>query len=312
MSPRRFFVTTIVASWVLWMPLLLIHLGLLPPVVPLGSLTAVALLGVLVPAAAASVLTTRAGGRGALRDLWGRLLRWRVGRWWLPVLVLQPMVLATTAALWNLAGGADPVRPAAALGIGSLGTQVVFLVIAATGEEVGWRGLALPALQQRGGAVRASVVLGLVTATWHLPYWLLQGVLEDFGWWYLAVDYVFVLALTVQLTWLVNRTGGSVLVAVVFHVVFNAVNVALLPVTASGGAFALLTGIEVVIALVLLRRLEPRGAGQATRTSAAASSATRPSGASDASRAGSSGRSRDRAPSSERRSKNGCTSGQTA
>ncbi len=192
--------TTIVASWALWLPLLLIHLGVLPPLVPLGSLTAVALLGVLVPAAAASVLTTRAGGRGALRALWRRLLRWRVGRWWLPVLVLQPVVLATTAALWNLAGGADPARPAVALGIGSLATQVVFLVIAATGEEVGWRGLALPALRaprrsrprkRRAGAGDGDVAPAVLAAA---------GVLEDFGWWYLAVDYVFVLALTVQLT----------------------------------------------------------------------------------------------------------------
>ena len=38
--------------------------------------------------------------------------------------------------------------------------------------------------------------------------------------------------LTFQLTWLVNHAHGSVLVAVAFHVVFNTVNVALLPVTA--------------------------------------------------------------------------------
>ncbi|HSO63654.1 MAG TPA: CPBP family glutamic-type intramembrane protease [Ornithinibacter sp.] len=39
--------------------------------------------------------------------------------------------------------------------------------------KVGWRGVALPALQAQGGPVRASVILGLVTATWHVPYWVI-------------------------------------------------------------------------------------------------------------------------------------------
>lgn len=76
-------------------------------------------------------------------------------------------------------------------------------MLASTGEEVGWRGLALPALQAGVGPVRASVIPGLVTATWHVPYWVLQGILDDYGPWYLAIDYVFVLALTFQLPWLV-------------------------------------------------------------------------------------------------------------
>ncbi len=254
MSPRAFFATTLTLSWAVWVPLLLVHLGVLSPVVPDGSLVALALPGVLVPAVAASALAARAGGRGGLRALWGLLLVWRVGRWWAAALLLQPLLLVTTAVLFAAAGG-EPVSPVAGLGLGSLATQVVFLLLAATGEEVGWRGLALPALQERVGAVRASVVLGVVTATWHLPYWLLQGVLDDFGWGYLAIDYVFVVALTFQLTWLVNHSRGSVLVAVAFHVVFNTVNVAVLPVTTSVAAFALLTAIEVVLAAVVVRHL---------------------------------------------------------
>jgi hypothetical protein len=63
------------------------------------------------------------------------------------------------------------------------------------------------------------------------------------------------MALTFQLTWLVNNTDGSVLVAVAFHLAFNVVNVALLPVTASTGAFALLTAFECAISLALVGRL---------------------------------------------------------
>jgi membrane protease YdiL (CAAX protease family) len=264
--PGTFFATTFVLSWAVWVPLLLVHLDVLPPVIPEGSLTPVALLGVLMPAAAASVLTRRAGGRAALRRLWGRLGTWRTGWWWVPTLLLQPTLLVATALVVGAAELGDEVRAAPGLGVGAILTSVVFLVVAATGEEVGWRGLALPELQRSGTAMRAGVVLGLATATWHLPYWWLQGVPEDQGWAYLGIDYVFVLALNLQLTWLVNHSQGSVLVAVAFHLGFNTVNVVLLPVTASIGAFALLTVAECVVALALLPWLAapgPHGRGAA-------------------------------------------------
>lgn len=157
--------------------------------------------------------------------------------------------------LYNALGRDDPVVRTADLTVGTLVSSAVLLLIASTGEEVGWRGLALPALQDEGGPLRASVVLGLVTATWHIPYWVLQGVLADYGAVYLAIDYVFIMALTFQLTWLVNHSNGSVLAAVAFHVLFNLVNVTILPVTASVGAFTLLTAFECLVALALGVRL---------------------------------------------------------
>lgn len=256
MRPSTFFGLTFLLSWAVWLPLMLVRLGVLPDVVPLSALTPIALLGVLMPCVAATVLTARAGGRLGVRELYGRLRRWRVGRLWLPVILVQPIVLLVTTLLYNALGGDDPVVRSADLSVGVLLSSAVFLLIASTGEEVGWRGLALPALQARSGPVRASVVLGLVTATWHLPYWVLQGVLADYGAAYLAIDYVFIVALTFQLTWLVNHGNGSVLVAVVFHVVFNLVNVTILPVTASVGAFTLLTALECLIALALVARLK--------------------------------------------------------
>jgi uncharacterized protein len=253
--PSSFFGTTFALSWTVWVPLMLIRLGVLPELVPVTALTPLALPGVLMPAVAAVMLSARASGRAGVRRLLRRLLLWRVGGWWLVVLLLQPLVLLVVSVVYNALGRGDQVLRTPGLTVGALLTSVVVLLVASTGEEVGWRGLALPALQSDGGPVRASIVLGLVVATWHLPYWVLQGVLEDFGPVYLALDFVFVLALTFQLTWLFNRTGGSVLVAVAFHLVFNIVNVTVLPVTSSTGAFALLTAVECLIAVALLGRL---------------------------------------------------------
>ncbi len=255
-SAGRFFLLTFLFSWAVWLPLMLVRLGVLSRGMDESLIVSLALPGVLMPAVAAIILVTRARGRAGLGTLLRRLLIWRLGVWWLVVLI-QPVLLVAAAVLAGLFGDgafARFVRPESA---SALLVTVVFLIIAATGEELGWRGFALPALQRRFSPLTASIVLGLATATWHLPYWILQGIVETYGLLYLAVDYVFIVALTLQITWFFNRTAGSVLLPVAFHVVFNAINVALLPVTSDLLGFVVLTALEWVVALALLSRLGP-------------------------------------------------------
>lgn len=254
-NPARFLAWTLVLSWALWVPLMLMRLDVLPRPVSAQALTGLALPGVLVPSLVAAALC-RQQGRSTLRTLGSSVTRWRVGPLWWPALAVQPLVLAVVAASWV---GPAVVSPKTGLTLVSVVVSLTFLVLAALGEEVGWRGVALPALATRHGVHRATVALGLVVATWHLPYWVLQGVLEEHGLGYLVLDYLFVLALTYQLTWLFLRSG-SVLVAVGLHVSFNAVNVVFLPVTSSAGAFAVLVVVEAALAALAAYALT-RGAG---------------------------------------------------
>ena len=48
-------------------------------------------------------------------------------------------------------------------------------------EEIGWRGYLLDRLQERWNALTASLVLGLVCWTWHLPLFVLPGYFDAFG-----------------------------------------------------------------------------------------------------------------------------------
>jgi membrane protease YdiL (CAAX protease family) len=253
--PRSFFLLTYLCSWLIWIPLVASRYGIGPISIPSGTATLLGLLGVLMPATVAIVLTGHRDGRAGVGRLLGRLRIWRVGaRWWAAALV--PTVLLVGVGLcWNGVRAAPPIEVVDVLSVGMLVVNLVFLLLASVGEEVGWRGVALPGLEQRATALRASIVLGLLWATWHLPFWFLQDSFDEFGVGYLALNFLLIVPSTIYITWIFNHSRFSILLPVALHVAFNAVNVAWLPVTGVIVPFALLIAGEWVLAALVFRRL---------------------------------------------------------
>ena len=255
--PAAFFMLTFALSWLIWIPLALSHFGIGPVKIPEAISSIIRLLGVLMPAVAAFWLTARTGGSEAVHSLWKRLALWRVGwRWWLAAVVGVPALLIASGLLYNWLWGNPPVTSEALVEPVALLVNVIFLVLATLGEEIGWRGAALPALQQRHSALKASVMLGLLWAVWHVPFWLLLDTFDQFGLGYLALNFLLVLPMTMYITWFFNHSQASLLLPVAFHFSFNLVNVIWLPVTTTVGAFALFIGLLWIIALGILPRLE--------------------------------------------------------
>ena len=89
------------------------------------------------------------------------------------------------------------------------------LVFTSLGEETGWRGYLLPVLLRKFTPLRASGILGLFWALWHLPLFSIPGTPQSsipFG--YFAANLV---AFSVLYTALFLRTGGSLLPALLLH-----------------------------------------------------------------------------------------------
>ncbi len=199
--------------WLVWVPRALgVRVGVLDPL----STWLVA-----VAAALAALLT---GGRPALRDLGRRLLRWRV-RWvWYAVVLVGPALFALLVAGVVVLLGGDPASAAPPVLVGGSWLLLVTFLLVATltdglGEEVAWRGFALPRLLERLGPVPASLLLGLVWGLWHLPLLWTEGrVLHQQPLWLLLLD---ITAKSVLFTWVFLRTDGSVLVAAMFHAATN-------------------------------------------------------------------------------------------
>jgi membrane protease YdiL (CAAX protease family) len=207
-----FVVTAYALTWACWLPLALARNGL-----P-ASAESLATLGQFGPFAAALLVATVRDGRAGLRDLLARIFQLRVHPVWYGIALVLPPALALTAiGAHAAASGADPDVGWSAVTAAVVPQFVyVLLVGGPLGEEPGWRGFALPRLRAAAGPLTATAVLALAWAGWHLPLWWAADVPCSFGF------YVFgVIPLTYLFTWLTDRSGGSVPVALVLHASIN-------------------------------------------------------------------------------------------
>jgi len=209
----RFFLLTYGLSWAFFIP---VAAASGPAITPVQSL--LVLLGTFAPSVVALWLTARAEGDPGIRALLGRTVRWRVAaRWYLLAAGYMAAIKLAVALVHRVGTGAWP----------RLGTESWYLIPAViafstpfqAGEEIGWRGYALPRLAARFGLARASILLGLVWACWHLPLFFVRGA-DTFGQSFLV--YVLqVTAISVALAWLYARTDGSLLLVMLMHAAVN-------------------------------------------------------------------------------------------
>jgi uncharacterized protein len=176
--------------------------------------------GTIAPALVALVITARVGGSSGIGALLHRLLQWRVGaRWYLFAVSFMAAIKFTVAITHRMIMGSWP-----GFGHQPFGIILVAIVISTpfqSGEEIGWRGYALPLLADRIGFARGSVLLGLIWACWHVPLFFLRVPGNDeygqsFPVWALGLT-----ALSVAIAWLYTHTNGSLLLTMLMHSVVN-------------------------------------------------------------------------------------------
>jgi membrane protease YdiL (CAAX protease family) len=161
------------------------------------------------------VIVLGSGWQGLRETFHGRIIGRLTVRWTLVALLLVPVVATGGVLVHSYLGGPSLDLPTTALI-----PQVIVILLISLGEEFGWRGFALPRLQERLSALNASLVLGLVWGLWHVPGFLIgNGVPQDMP---LAVFLFWTVLGTILMTWVYNNTGGSILSAILMHSAANA------------------------------------------------------------------------------------------
>jgi membrane protease YdiL (CAAX protease family) len=242
-----FVVLTFGLTWAVWVPRAAgINVGV------------VGQLSTWMPAVAAIVSAALVARGQGVRELMGRLFRWRVAWWWYLIVLAGPAAFSAVVALVSTVLGIpwSEARPAA-LATPLLQVLLFFVVLTLTdglGEELGWRGYALPHLLRRFRALAASLVLALIWAAWHLPLiWTEGSALYGHPIWLLVLDLG---AKSVLFTWVFLRTRGSALLAVLLHGSTNLVAVSPVVQEGSGLTVALVALVaKWLLVIAVLRSL---------------------------------------------------------
>jgi len=218
-----FFALAFVLSWAIEVPLALSAQGLLHASPPM-ALHYLASFG---PMLAALIVTLAARGPAELHTLLARVIRWRAAREYYLFAVAAPItIFAIIVVLTWIARGTPPdlalLGEADYLGaLGVLPVLALWMVTFGLGEEVGWRGFALPRLQSMHSALRASLVLGLFWAVWHVPAIFYRDTYMAMGWMVVPMLLTVAAVGSVVYTWLFNGTRGSLLLVILFHGLFD-------------------------------------------------------------------------------------------
>jgi membrane protease YdiL (CAAX protease family) len=119
------------------------------------------------------------------------------------------------------------------------------------GEEVGWRGFALPCLQRQIWPAVAAVLLAVPWAAWHLPlFWTRGASLEGRS---PALMLVELIPTSMLFAWVFNRSHGSVVLVILLH---GTQNLAAPPPPVAGGTlltpYVICVAIEWLLAVAVL------------------------------------------------------------
>jgi membrane protease YdiL (CAAX protease family) len=200
-----FFVLVIVLSWFPW------YAGIAPETVT------------FIPSLLGLAMAFTAGGKPGGLNLLRSAGRWRVQpRYWLIAWFGPLVIFVMGLGFYLVMGGQAPSFTVfrQEFHLVPLWLLVVFLPFnGPVGEELGWRGYALPRLQQRSGPLLASLVIGTIWGLWHLPsFFNPTSVQASLGLVFLIPYVVGTISNSVIMTWLYNRTNASTLVAgIIWH-----------------------------------------------------------------------------------------------
>jgi CAAX protease family protein len=179
------------------------------------------------PSLSALLMTAALEGKPGVHRLLRRYALWRVGLPWYLFVLLGIPTLILLGAL-TVPGTVATFRAPAPLFLLTFVLIYLFLLAEVAGEETGWRGFALPRLQQRYGPLGGTLILGSLWGLWHLPFVLFFPGYNGVGTGFLGIGLpfvefvIFIIALTLIITWVFNHVRGSLLLVLLLHTTYNA------------------------------------------------------------------------------------------
>jgi uncharacterized protein len=156
--------------------------------------------------------------KGGIRQLLKGWLKFKVPAFWYLVTLIPLIFAVLSMFIYRLLYGVTPVSEIVFDPMTMIALVIISTITGATGEELGWRGFALPRLQMKMSALSASMILGVLWTMWHVPLWFAGLGYEKIPF---AAYALLVMSSSVLITWACNNSRGSMVIATLFHLVMN-------------------------------------------------------------------------------------------
>jgi uncharacterized protein len=212
-SPLKFFLLVYGLSIPLWIIETRIDVKGLPLDIPITDIVAA-----FTPLIAASLLVYKEEGSTGLNKLFKRILDFsRITKkiWYAPIISLPFLMYLLIYIIIYVIGLPLPIN----FHIPFLSMPVLFSLffLGAVAEEIGYMGYAIDTMQERFGALSASILMGVPWAVWHYPSIIQQG--HNLTW--IAWATLGTVAVRVLIVWIYNNTGKSLFACILFHTLLN-------------------------------------------------------------------------------------------
>lgn len=144
-------------------------------------------------------------GKSGIGDMFSRMKIWRLGKWYLTVLIFPVLILVVSLLL--SATISSEFFPVFLIGNIMMGILAGFI------EETGWMGFAFPKMRSKHGLIRTSIYLGFIHGLWHFPLWFFLQYSALGGYWYpyFIAFVAFLVALRVIMVWAYSHTNSLLL-----------------------------------------------------------------------------------------------------
>lgn len=180
------------------------------------------IVGSLMPSLMAIILTNYFYGRKGLKELLKKLTIWRVNPLFYAFIFFYSIASFYIPSFICIIAGADfKIQIKSQLfgfnldnPLSLLACLLVILIFGGPlGEELGWRGFVLPALQKKYTPLLSGIIVGVIWTYWHIPMFLFH--IEGYG------NFIVYLLQTIYLsiiyTWMYNHVKGSLLIPILYH-----------------------------------------------------------------------------------------------
>lgn len=218
-----FYIITILFTWGLWFPALLIkNHGVYFPI----SFDLLITVGTFVPSIAGFVFAYIYGGKSEVYLLFKSLFNIRIPlKWLFFAFLFLPGVSAISCLIFKLSGDTLPQIQFAPQFLPIVFVYILILM-GPLGEEAGWRGFALKRMLQNLSPIKASVLIGVIWSLWHLPLFFINGTtqnaLTSFGILPALLGYfLYTTIISILITLLYINSNGSVFGSILLHTMGN-------------------------------------------------------------------------------------------